>query len=139
MHFMRGAKAGKTSYSRNLRRNATIAEQRLWNRVRSRTLCGVKFVRQEPIGPYIVDLICRERRLIIEIDGGQHAASKRDAIRDQWLRDRHYRVLRFWNNDVMQNIDGVLEMIGDALQAEGPPHPALASGEDRPLPTRGER
>jgi very-short-patch-repair endonuclease len=136
---MRGAKSGKTNSSRHLRRKATIAEQRLWNRVRSRMLCGMKFVRQEPIGPYIVDLVCREQRLIIEIDGGQHATSQRDAVRDRWLRDHHYRVLRFWNNDVMQNIEGVLETIADALQAERPPHPVLASGEDRPLPARGER
>src|SRR6266849_3760297 len=118
---MRGAKVGKTNISRRLRRNATIAEQRLWNRVRSRALCGMKFVRQEPIGPYIVDLVCREQRLIIEVDGGQHAESERDAVRDQWLRDHRYRVLRFWNNDVIQNIDGVLETIASALQAEGPP------------------
>jgi very-short-patch-repair endonuclease len=102
-------------------------------------LYGMKFVRQEPIGPYIVDVVCQEQRLIIEIDGGQNATSQRDAVRDRWLRDHHYRVLRFWNNDVMQNIDGVLETIADALQAERPPHPVLASGEDRPLPAPGER
>jgi very-short-patch-repair endonuclease len=136
---MRGAKSGKTKSSRRLRQKATIAEQRIWNRVRSRTLCGMKFVRQEPIGPYIVDLVCREQRLIIEIDGGQHAESRRDVVRDQWLHDHHYRILRFWNNDVIQNIDGVLETIADALQAERPPHPVLAGSEDRPLPARGER
>jgi very-short-patch-repair endonuclease len=78
----------------------------------------LKFVRQEPIGPYVVDFICRERRLIVEVDGGQHAESKRDLIRDQWLVDHRYRVLRFWNNDVMMNIDGVLETIATALNAE---------------------
>jgi very-short-patch-repair endonuclease len=136
---MRAARTGKTNSSRRLRGTATIAEQRLWNRVRSRTLGGMKFVRQEPIGPYIVDFVCRERRLIIEIDGGRHATSKGDAVRDQWLRERHYRVLRFWNNDVMQNIDGVLETIAGALHMERPPHPVPASGGDRPLPARGER
>jgi very-short-patch-repair endonuclease len=135
---MRGEKTRKTNSSRHLRRTATIAEQRLWNRVRSRSLCGMKFVRQEPIGPYIVDLICREQRLIVEIDGGQHAKSKRDVVRDQWLRDYHYRVLRFWNDDVMLNIDGVLETIAGALQTERPPHLVLED-EDRPLPARGER
>jgi very-short-patch-repair endonuclease len=118
---MRGANVGKTNISRRLRRNATMAEQRLWTRVRSRSLCGMKFVRQEPIGPYIVDLVCREQRLIIEVDGGQHADSQRDAVRDQWLCDHRYRVLRFWNNDVIRNIDGVLETIASALQAEGAP------------------
>ncbi|HEV7982066.1 MAG TPA: DUF559 domain-containing protein [Xanthobacteraceae bacterium] len=135
---MRGAKTRKTNSSRHLRRTATIAEQRLWNRVRSRSLCRMKFVRQEPIGPYTVDLVCREQRLIVEIDGGQHAESRRDAVRDQWLRDHHYRILRFWNNEVFQNIDGVLETIAHALQAERPAHPVL-EGEDRPLPARGER
>jgi very-short-patch-repair endonuclease len=72
---MRGAKVDKTNVSRRLRRNATIAEQRLWYRLRSRSLYGMKFVRQEPIGPYIVDFVCRERRLIIEVDGGQDALS----------------------------------------------------------------
>src|SRR5271169_3983788 len=135
---MRGAKSGKTSSSRHLRGKATIAEQRLWNRVRSRAIGGMKFVRQEPIGPYIVDLVCREQRLIIEIDGGQHATSERDAVRDQWLRDHHYRVLRYWNNDVMRNIEGVSETIADALHAERPPHPVPADGGDRPLPARSE-
>jgi len=98
----------------------------------------MKFVRQEPIGPYIVDLVCREQRLIVEIDGGQHATSERDTVRDQWLRDHHYRLLRFWNNDVMRNIDGVLETIAGAVCVERPPHPVL-QGEDRPLPASGER
>src|ERR1700680_612235 len=112
---MRGTKGGKTSMRRYLRRNATIAEQRLWYQVRSRSLCGMKFVRQEPVGPYIVDFVCREQRLVIEVDGGQHVESERDAARDQYLRDHGYRVLRFWNNDVIKNIDGVLESIASAL------------------------
>jgi very-short-patch-repair endonuclease len=103
---MRSANVGKTSMSRRLRRNATIAEQRLWYRVRSRSLCGMKFVRQEPIGPYI-------------------------AIRDQWLRDHGYRVLRFWNNDVIQDIDGVLETIAGALGVEGPSASRRLRGEGR--------
>src|SRR5258708_1667996 len=74
--YMRGAKVGKTNTARRLRRGATFAEQRLWYRPRSRSLQGMKIVRQEPIGPYIVDFVCRERRLVIEIDGGQHADSE---------------------------------------------------------------
>jgi very-short-patch-repair endonuclease len=114
--FMRGAKVDKTNISRGLRRNATIAEQQLWYRLRSRSLYGMKFVRQEPIGFYIVDFVCREKRLIIEVDGGQHAESERDAVRDQWFRDHGYRVLRFWNNEVIQNIEGVPETIASTLQ-----------------------
>jgi len=99
----------------------------------------MKFVRQEPIGPYVVDLVCREERLIIEVDGGQHAESARDAIRDQWFRDHNYRVLRFWNNDVIQNIEGVLETIASALLARQPPDPVLTHKEERTLPNGEER
>jgi very-short-patch-repair endonuclease len=119
---MRAAREIKTQRSRRFRQDATKAETALWYRLRSRSLNGYKFVRQEPIGPYTVDLICREHRLIIEVDGGQHADSARDVIRDKWLADHNYRVLRFWNNDVLGNISGVLETIATAL-AEGPPHP----------------
>uniref|UniRef100_Q07IT1 DUF559 domain-containing protein n=1 Tax=Rhodopseudomonas palustris (strain BisA53) TaxID=316055 RepID=Q07IT1_RHOP5 len=119
---MREAKEIETNRARRLRRNATDAETALWQKLRARALLGHKFVRQEPIGHYTVDFICRERRLIIEVDGGQHAASPRNEVRDQWLRDRNYRVLRFWNNDVLGNINGVLETIAVAL-GETPPHP----------------
>ena len=130
---MRGAKIGKTKLSRHLRRHATLAEQRLWSRLRSRTLSGMKFVRQEPVGPYIVDLLCREQRLIIEVDGGQHADSRRDTVRDRWLQNHGYQVLRFWNNDVIGNIDGVLASIVDALERRR----VLAVGEDKALSTHG--
>ncbi len=136
---MRGAKVVKTKLSRRLRRDSTHAELLLWNRIRLRAIGGHKIVRQESIGPFIVDFICREQRLIIEVDGGQHATDKRDAIREQWLTNHRYRVLRFWNNEVIQNMNGVLETIAAALDAETPPHPALAFGEDRPLPASGER
>ena len=119
---MRPANEKKTARARRLRREATNAETALWHRLRSRGLNGYKFVRQEPIGPYTVDLICREHRLIIEVDGGQHADNPRDAVRDKWLTDHNYRVLRFWNNDVSGNMSGVLETIATAL-AERPPHP----------------
>jgi very-short-patch-repair endonuclease len=97
----------------------------------------MKFVRQEPVGPCIVDLVCREQRLVIEVDGGQHAESSRDAIRDRWLRNHGYRVLRFWNNDVIANVDGVLEAIVDTLQNDRHPQSNLGAGESRPLPTPG--
>ncbi len=97
----------------------------------------MKFVRQEPVGPYIVDFICREQRLVVEVDGGQHAESSRDAIRDQWLRNHGYRVLRFWNNDVIANIDGVLEAIADILQRERHPRPVLGVGKTDLFPHLG--
>jgi very-short-patch-repair endonuclease len=136
---MRGASEEKTERARALRHNSTRAELLLWNKLRGRQLAGFKFVRQEPIGRYVVDFLCRELRLIVEVDGGQHAVSRTDSLRDQWLRDRNYRVLRFWNNDVLGNIEGVLETILDTLLAENPPHPDLAIGEVRPLPASGER
>jgi very-short-patch-repair endonuclease len=119
---MRGANELITERARKLRNQSTDAETKLWNRLRARTLGGYKFVRQAPIGPFIVDFICREQRLIIEVDGGQHATSISDATRDRWLTGHRYRVLRFWNNDVLRNTDGVLESITSAL-GETPPHP----------------
>ena len=115
---MRGASFSKTNRARTLRKNSTNAELRLWQRLRARALRGYKFVRQEPIGPYVVDFVCREERLIIELDGGQHAESMRDLMRDRWLTERGYRVLRFWNNDVFANIEGVWETISAALAAD---------------------
>jgi very-short-patch-repair endonuclease len=115
---MRGAKVAKTKLVRRLRHDSTDAERKLWYRLRARSTLGFKVVRQEPIGPYIVDFACRERRLIVELDGSQHADSKSDVVRDQWLAEHRYRVLRFWNNDVMGNIDGVVEMIVKALSTD---------------------
>ena len=98
---------------------------KLWYRLRSREIGGFKFVRQEAIGCYVVDFICRERQLIVEIDGGQHATSESDQARTKWLTDRGYRVIRFWNNEVIENLDGVLQSIAAALPVETPPHPRL--------------
>jgi len=119
---MRAADEVKTERARRLRKAPTDAEAALWCRLRSRRLNGYKFVRQEPIGTHTVDFICRESRLVIEVDGGQHADNPRDAARDKWFADHNYRVLRFWNNDVLGNLEGVLEIIATAL-AEAPPHP----------------
>jgi very-short-patch-repair endonuclease len=119
---MREADEVKTERARRLRRAATDAESKLWYRLRSRQLNGHKFVRQEPIGPYTVDFVCREARLVIEVDGGQHAGNERDVVRDRWLVSHNYRVLRFWNNDVLSNIAGVLETLA-AVLSESPPHP----------------
>jgi very-short-patch-repair endonuclease len=119
---MRGANEFKTDRARRLRSAPTDAGVALWSRLRSRRLEGHKFVRQEPIGIYTVDFVCREGRLVIEVDGGQHADNLRDTVRDKWLADHNYRVLRFWNNEVLGNLAGVLETIATAL-AESPPHP----------------
>jgi very-short-patch-repair endonuclease len=110
-----------TTRTRALRRNATDAELKLWNHLRSRSLCDHKFVRQHPIGRFVVDFACRERRLVIEVDGGQHATDPRDPVRDATLAQWGYRVLRFWNHDVLENIDGVLETIALALESGGKP------------------
>jgi very-short-patch-repair endonuclease len=130
-HRMRGANVTKTRLARQLRKNSTLAERKLWRYLRSRSLGGFKFVRQEPIGPYVVDFVCREKRLVVEVDGGQHAERRRDAVRDRWLLERRFRVLRFWNNEVLGNIEGVWETIFAAASAAAPPHPDLlpASGE----------
>jgi very-short-patch-repair endonuclease len=115
---VRGADEVKTGRARRLRREPTDAEKKLWYRLRARSIGGHKFVRQEPIGPYVVDFVCREQRLVVEVDGGQHATDPRDAVRDQWLADHRYRVLRFWNNDVLRNMNGVLETIALALEGK---------------------
>ena len=104
--------------ARSLRRRQTDAEAALWVRLRDRQLCGVKFRRQQPLGPYIVDFVTLERKLVIEIDGGQHAedtAATSDEARTAWLGGEGYRVLRFWNNDVLLNMEGVLERILQAI------------------------
>src|SRR5882724_5979518 len=96
---MRGPDRKMTRIARRLRVNQTGAEIVLWNRIRNRQIDDHKFVRQEPIGGYICDFVCRERLLIVEVDGGQHSESAADAIRDLKLTEDGYRVLRFWNFD----------------------------------------
>ena len=95
---------------RRLRKNATDAEQKLWSILRSRRMASLKFFRQYSVGPYVLDFYCPEQRLAIEVDGGQHAdvySQQHDAHRDSYLRELNIRVIRFWNNDVLQNIEGV--------------------------------
>ena len=114
---------GKTnSHARRLRRNSTQAEQKLWHRLRSRQLAGAKFRRQATIGPYVVDFLCIEAGLVIEADGGQHATAD-DAPRTACLEARGLRVMRFWNNDIVENIDGVLATIAVALEEKKEPSP----------------
>jgi very-short-patch-repair endonuclease len=135
---MRKASPPKTSIARRLRRDATDAERRLWYRLRSRQIDGAKFVRQESIGPYIVDFVCREQRLVVEVDGGRHATDKRDRVRDNCLSKLGYRVLRFWNNDVLANTEGVLEAIAAALSEATIAGGATRGGAPSPRPSPPE-
>ena len=114
--------------ARKLRRAMTDAETRIWHSVRDRRLGGFKFKRQWSLGPYIADFCCIERRLVLEIDGGQHSPEK-DARRTAALRAMGYRVVRYWNNDGLGNLDGVLTSLLAELQTY--PHPG-------PLPLAGE-
>ena len=100
-----------TPIARKLRRDATAVENKLWQRLRSRQIEGAKFRRQFPIGAYIADFACIELRLIIELDGGQHAESSADGERTRWIEANGYTVIRFWNNDMIENLEGVLETI----------------------------
>ena len=113
---MRGRDHETIRIARRLRVNQTDAETVLWNRIRNRQIDGHKFVRQLPVSGYICDFVCREKFLIIEVDGGQHCESAEDAIRDRSLIDVGFKVLRFWNNDVLGNVEGVLMTIQSALR-----------------------
>ena len=105
--------------ARKLRATQTDAELRLWSQLRRKQLDGFRFRRQHPLGNYVVDFFCAEAKLIIEVDGGQHAAES--TARESWLTTRGYRVIRFWNNDVLGNTDGVVQTILAALRADPPP------------------
>ena len=109
-----------------LRKHMTDAENRLWRHLRRRQINGYKFRRQHPIGPFIADFVCLETGLIIEVDGGQHAERmSEDGQRTRYLNSRGFKVLRFWNNEVLMDTDVCLQVICDALP---PPQPSPASG-----------
>jgi len=109
-------------FARELRKSMTEAERKLWRGLRMRQLHGHKFRRQFSLGNFIVDFVCLEARLIIEVDGGQHADEKYgDAKRDTWLKSQNFHVLRYWNNQVLNELDAVLEDITRALDAASPP------------------
>ena len=104
--------------ARELRNNATDAERALWRQLRLWQLEGYKFRRQQPLGRFIVDFVCLEKRVVIELDGGQHAEQKEyDAERDAWLRAEGFRVLRFWNNEVLKSIEVIKEEILKTLKS----------------------
>ncbi len=118
--------------ARKLRKNMTDAERLLWRYFRNRQLGGYKFRRQRPIGSYIVDFVCLEKKLVVEVDGGQHAGQlELDAKRSGYLEDKGYRVLRFWNNEVLTETESVLSVVLSSLDRNVTPSP-------RPSP-RGER
>jgi very-short-patch-repair endonuclease len=136
---MRGGLALKSN-ARRLRRSMTDAEQLLWRELRRHQL-GWRFRRQFPIPPYIVDFACLEARLIVEADGGQHAHPGEHDLRDSQLRRQGWRLLRFWNNDIVENRDGVLQTIAAALgppQGSSPhPNPPPLAGEGVKAPALG--
>ena len=122
-----------TPKARDLRTRQSDAEAKLWRALRDRRLDGFKFKRQVPCGRYIVDFLCAEAGLVIEVDGGQQAEAqaRRDEVRTKFLEKEGFRVLRFWNNEVLGNIEGVLVSIQRALPGRRAPSP-------RPSPPRGE-
>ena len=104
-----------TNVARKLRGDMTDAERRLWSHLRASQFGGIKFIRQHPIGDFVVDFACRSARLAIELDGGQHSDCATDETRTRVIEAHGYRVIRFWNNDVLQNTHGVLTVILEEL------------------------
>jgi len=107
-------------FAKNLRKNATDTEKYLWKYLKGNQLEGFKFCRQQPIGKYIVDFVNLERKIIIELDGGQHLNNEKDKVRDEWLKEQGYSVLRFWDNDIFNNVEGILEIIREKLLSPSP-------------------
>jgi very-short-patch-repair endonuclease len=136
----------KTFTARELRRNETLAEKRLWQQLRNRQLDGFKFVRQAPVGPYVADFLCREYRLIVEVDGATHSSDAEiasDRRRAVHLERLGYRILRLQNDEVVNGMDEVLTILGEALsklRADSPsPSPLLSNGApSSPARGRGE-
>ena len=124
-------KPRNTKRARALRHEASPAERRLWSALSNRKVGGCKFSRQMPIGPYFADFLCRERRLVVEIDGYSHDLRMlHDERRDQFIREAGYTVLRFTNQDVMRQLEGVIHHIGSTLTV-------LADAHPQPLPQAG--
>jgi very-short-patch-repair endonuclease len=115
-----GQDGGNVYRARELRKRLMNAEKKLWSHIRLRQIAGHKFRRQRPIGKYIVDFVCLEKKLVVEADGGQHSEqSSYDEERTAWLESQGYRVLRFWNNEVLKEIEIVLDVIVRALEESG--------------------
>jgi very-short-patch-repair endonuclease len=133
----------KTFTARSLRRDETPAEKRLWEQLRNRSLDGHKFVRQSPMGPYIADFFCRERRLIVEVDGATHSTAaelENDRVRTRYLEKQGCRVLRFHNDEIFNGLDEVLSIIRSALAQTPSPPPSLRDGSpSSPAGGRGHK
>jgi len=112
-----------------MRHEPTEAEHRLWQLLRAHRFAGYKFRRQVPLDFFIADFVCFDQRVIIELDGGQHAESRRDERRDRYLADQGFRTVRIWNNDLFTNEEGVAELILSALRSPPLPNPSPARGE----------
>ena len=120
-----------TAIAKQLRTKSTDAENLMWRHLRAKRLNGFKFRRQEPVGNFIADFICFEKRIVVEVDGGQHALRDSDFERDAWFRGQGFKVLRFWNNDVLGNTEGVLESIRIELNDTPSPLSPPVKGGDR--------
>ena len=121
------------NFAKRLRRDHTDVERKLWQALRGNRLNGLRFKRQEPMGPYIVDFVSHDAKVVVEVDGSQHGYSSRaakDRIRDKWLGEHGYRVLRFWNTDIARNLQGVLTEMAEAVGSRTP--------LSQPSPARGE-
>jgi len=129
-------RSDRTVRARALCARMTNAERKLWFALRDRRFASFKFRRQVPVGPFIADFVCYDARVVIEVDGGQHADSAVDRQRDDWFAAKGFLVLRFWNNDVLSNLAGVLSSILHTLR-EQTPHPDRAS-RGIPSPAGGE-
>ncbi|GAB1232983.1 endonuclease domain-containing protein [Ferrigenium sp. UT5] len=116
-------------FARHLRSHMTESEKKLWRQLRAHRLNGEKFRRQQPIGPYVVDFVHFGARLIVEADGGQHNGAPHDEQRDNWLRKQGFTVMRFWNNEIMGNLDGVLATVMNAVTNPPSPPTPLPQGE----------
>jgi very-short-patch-repair endonuclease len=126
----RGRRVSKLrSRAKAMRSDGTDAEHRVWQMLRAHRFSGYKFRRQVPIDLYIADFVCFAARLIIELDGGQHAGSATDSKRDAFLHSQGFRVIRIWNNHVFENEEGVAEVIFSALRSPPLPNPSPARGE----------
>lgn len=126
--------SGLISFARALRTESTDVERLLWRHLRARRFAGYKFKRQQPIGPYIADFVCFNAKLVVELDGGQHAErTDEDARRDAWLRSQGFDVLRFWNTEVIEEPEAVLSLILEKLSGalQGHPSPLMGEGQGR--------
>jgi very-short-patch-repair endonuclease len=121
---------GLKAKARRLRRGQTETEKRLWRLLRNRELLGHKFRRQQPLSPFVVDFCCLEKKLVVELDGGQHAERPSlDERRTEWLKREGYRLIRFWDNEMFENTQGVLEKIFRHLDGAPSPRPSPLKGE----------